>query len=149
MHFGNCTYRLLTKATTLLADKDLFSYSKGMIGLSITTNAANDEARMHWEPRTPSIQERLDALNELSEVSEIKLWVSAEPFLPGTDFKAYFDEIFANTGEVLKELVVGKMNYVAGVDKQFNWGEVVNLIESYRERYPKTRFHYKKEFVNY
>lgn len=144
------TFRLLTKSPNVLQDKDILAYEQGLVGLSITTDPDNDSARKKWEPRAAPIQERLDVMEELSEVDGMKLWVSAEPFLPGTDFGRYFEAIFEHGGERLAELVVGKMNYVAGVDSEFDWEDVVRIIEEFAAKYhPGVRFHYKKEFTNF
>ncbi len=146
----NCKYRILTKSHRIVKDKRILAYVKGKVGLSITTSSNNERERKHWEPKTPSINKRLDALRELDEFGGIPLWVSAEPFLPGTDFKRYYEEIIAAGGKSLKEIVIGKMNYESGVDEQFDWEDVVRISEDFRSRFKHIiRFHYKKEFWNY
>jgi DNA repair photolyase len=146
----NCTYRILTKSPAILDDIDILSYEKGKVGLSITTNSGNEVARKKWEPRTHSIADRLATLTELDNYPDVNLWVSAEPFLPGTDFEKYYDEIIDAAGNSLQELMIGKMNYEAGVDVQFDWKKVVEISERYRAEYGnKIRFHYKKEFWNH
>ncbi len=144
------TYRVLTKSPRIVEDKDLFvDYDKGKVGLSITTDSSNEVMRKKWEPRTKSIQKRLDALKELSH-ENINLWVSAEPFLPGTNFENYFKEIHEYSGPGLKEVIIGKMNYEANVDGKFDWKKAVVVSEMYRKKYlEKVRYHYKKEYWNY
>lgn len=144
-------YRLLTKSPDVISDKDLHSgYKSGKVGLSITTNSSNEKERKHWEPRTTPIKNRLDTLKELDKIGGINLWVSAEPFLPKTDFEAYYNEIIEYGGDSLTEIVIGKMNYEAGIDELFNWEEVVKISEKFRIKFlGKIRFHYKKEFMNY
>lgn len=147
---ANLTYRLLTKSPDVIDDIDLLQYSKGKVGLSITTDSTNEKQRKHWEPKTISIQDRLEALKELDLYGGINVWVSAEPFLPGTNFENYYKDIFAYAGDSLTELVIGKMNYESGVDQQFDWEEVINITEKYRAEYgKKVRFHYKKEFWHF
>ncbi|MCY3411812.1 MAG: DUF5131 family protein [Candidatus Heimdallarchaeota archaeon] len=146
----NMTYRILTKSPEIVKDIDLFEYEKGKIGLSITTDSSNEITRKKWEPGTKSISERLEALKTLARHGGITTWVSAEPFLPNTNFKNYYNEILQATGDSLGELIIGKMNYEAGVDSQFDWKNVVEISEAYRAQYKHViNFHYKKEFWNH
>ena len=144
-------FRILTKSPEIKKDADLFSgYKNGKIGLSITTDSKNEKVRKKWEPKTSSISKRLDALRELDKCGSINLWVSAEPFLPKTDFGNYYKEILEFGGKSLKEIIIGKMNYEVGIDKQFDWKSVVEISEQYRKKHQsKIRFHYKREFWNY
>ena len=120
------------------------------VGLSITTNSQNEENRKYWEPRTVPILKRLEAMQKMDSYGGVDLWVSAEPFLPGTDFDEYFQEIISYGGDSLHEIIIGKMNYEAGVDKVFEWGSVVRTCEEYRHKYKdRIRFHYKKEFMHF
>ncbi len=145
-----CKYRILTKSQRIVEDKEILTYDKGKVGLSITTDSDNEVLRKYWEPRTVSIHERLEALKKLNRFGNIPLWVSAEPFLPATDFDKYYQEIITAGGNSLQEIIIGKMNYETGVDNLFNWEEVVRISEEYRHKYKgKIRFHYKKEFWNY
>jgi len=144
-------YRILTKSPEVLLDIELHSgYEKGKVGLSITTNSQNEENRKYWEPRTVPILKRLEAMQKMDSYGGVDLWVSAEPFLPGTDFDEYFQEIISYGGDSLHEIIIGKMNYEAGVDKVFEWGSVVRTCEEYRHKYKdRIRFHYKKEFMHF
>lgn len=149
------TYRILTKSPSIVRDLDLHHYPKGKVGMSITTDSKNDSVRKNWEPNTVSISKRLEALGtlkeELSAAPSGNVWVSAEPFLPGTNFDQYFKDIIYSHGggTGLGELIVGKMNYVAGTDLLFDWPDVVKIIEKYRQKHSSIRFHYKKEFWGY
>lgn len=146
----NCTYRILTKSPAIINDVDILAYDKGKVGLSITTNSSNDVARRKWEVKTAPISDRLAALKELDKYPRINLWVSAEPFLPGTNFESYYSEIIDAAGDSLQELIIGKMNYESGVDDLFDWEEVVRVSEQFRSDYGhRIKFHYKKEFWNY
>ncbi len=144
-------YRILTKSPEVVKDAQLHSgYKYGKVGLSITTDSRNDMTRKYWEPRTATISERLMALRQMDRMGNINLWVSAEPFLPGTDFSRYFSEIIGAGGDSLKEIIIGKMNYETGIDDKFDWENVVRTCEEYRQKnIGKIRFHYKKEFWNY
>lgn len=142
-------YRVLTKSPDIVQDKDLFAnYKKGLIGLSITTDAINGTLKK-WEPRTKPIYQRLDTLKELHEYGDINLWVSVEPILPGTRIECLLRDVFYNARESLKELVIGKMNYVAGIDKLFDWKKMIRQIEDYRNLFSKVKFHYKKETTKF
>jgi len=151
VQFANLKYRILTKSPQVLSDMDLHSgYEKGKVGLSITTDSKNEKNRKYWEPRTTEIVKRLKAMQKMDSYGDINLWVSAEPFLPGTDFDRYFQEIIEYGGDSLKEIIIGKMNYEAGVDEKFEWDEVVQACEKYRQKYKyRIRFHYKKEFMHF
>jgi len=143
-------YRLLTKSGQVVKDADLFAgYKKGLVGLSITTDRNNKKMVKKWEPRTDDIAHRLWALNYLNEWGDINLWVSSEPFLPETDFYNYLLDIIYYGGNNLKEIVVGKMNYQAGMDDKFDWQNVITMIEYYRDLQPSINWHYKKETTNY
>ena len=104
-------YRILTKSQRIVEDKELLAYSKGKVGLSIPTSQDNEVKRKYWEPMTVSISHRLNALKELDDFGGIPLWVSAEPFLPGTNFRKYYEDIIEYGGVSLQEIVIGKMNY--------------------------------------
>ena len=151
---SNIKYRLLTKSPKVTQDIDILEgYSRGLVGLSITTDKYNYNGWKRYEPRTKPIDARLDALLLLGK-HDIDLWVSAEPFLPGTIIGQYFANIFSSvnatiSGKPLQEIVVGKMNYQAGVDKLFNWSDVVASIETYRAIHSNVKWHYKKEFANF
>lgn len=144
-------YRVLTKSSKIVNDRDIFeNYENGLHGISITTNRDNLAAWKKWEPRTDRIIQRLIALKNLGEGYNVNLWVSAEPFLPGTNFEKYFDEIIGYSLEsTLKEIVVGKMNYVKGTNLKFNWPSCVKWIEENRKLHFWVKWHYKKEFVNF
>lgn len=143
-------YRILTKSQRVTEDKDLLVYPKGKVGLSITTDQNNEKIRKYWEPKTVSIKRRLQALKELADHGGILLWVSAEPFLPGTDFRKYYQDIIEAGGSSLQEIIIGKMNYESGIDQQFDWQEVVEISEEFRLKYKNLiRFHYKREFWNF
>lgn len=143
-------YRLLTKSAKIKEDAELFSnYKNGLHGLSITTNSENYKMVKKWEPRTDRISERMWALTKLHNFGNINLWVSAEPFLPNTDFETYFDEIIGQGWSSLKEIVVGKMNYEKGMDLKFDWPDCIKWIEENRKITPGIKWHYKKETSNF
>lgn len=146
----NCTYRILTKSPLVAKDIDLYDgYDKGKVGLSITTNSSNDEMRKHYEPGTRSIKERLIALHTLSQ-ADIRLWISFEPILPETNFWKVFSELFgaSKLKESIVEIEVGKMNYM-GIDDQFDWAEMVRIVETIRKANMDKHWHYKSQTTKY
>ncbi|KKN83068.1 hypothetical protein LCGC14_0303340 [marine sediment metagenome] len=142
-------YRLLTKSPEIVRDIDILDgYEKGIAGLSITTNISNDKQRKRWEPRTRSIKERLDALKKMSE-HDIRLWSSVEPILPETNITSMLDELLEHSQFNIEQIMIGKMNYQAGVDDLIDWEAAINVIEGYKSKYPDIYWHYKKETVAY
>lgn len=85
-----------TKSTLILRDVDLLKGHKGLeVALTITT--ADERIKQIFEPKAPSIKERLEVLDRLHSAG-IKTCVMIAPLLPGA--------------EDLVEAIAGKADYV-------------------------------------
>lgn len=142
-------YRLISKSHRIVELSDLFGKGVGRVGLSITTNKDNVKILKEWETKAPSIAARLKALEKLSKIPNINLYTSTEPFLPETDFRKMYDEIIKAGGTALKQIMIGKMNYVKGCNDFFDWNEVVEITEEYIQKYPQIHFHYKTQYWDF
>lgn len=92
-----------TRSPLVLRDMDLFEKSKHIeVGLSITTSS--DEIRKVFEPRAPSIRERLKTLGELHG-NGIRTYAMIAPILPGSG-----DLIGILAGKV-DHIIIDRMNY--------------------------------------
>ena len=101
--------RVQTRSPLVTRDIDILCKAGDLeVGLSITT--ADDEVRKLFEPRAPSIGERLRALDELHRAG-IKTFVMIAPLLPGA--------------EGLPELLAGKVAYVLVDRLNYNYGDWV------------------------
>jgi DNA repair photolyase len=101
--------RIQTRSPRVTRDLDILRRAADLeVGLSITT--ADDDVRALFEPRAPSIGERLRALGELHEAG-IRTFVMIAPLLPGA--------------ERLPELLAGKAAYVLVDRMNYNHGDWV------------------------
>lgn len=146
---ANLKYRILTKSPNIVKDKEYLHYKKGLVGLSITTDINNRTGIKKWEPRTKSIFKRFEAIETLSKEKTIPIWISAEPFLPGTNFKNYIRDIELFSKESLMEIVFGKMNYVKNIDDLFDWKNAVYYFEKFKQENPNIKVHYKSQFSDF
>lgn len=73
-------YTILTKSDLVLRDLDLFQESECRVGLSITCEPGYKEKEI-WEPFSPPIIRRVDAIKKLHEHG-ITTEISVEPILP-------------------------------------------------------------------
>jgi len=72
---------ILTKSTLVLRDLDLLRHMKDRIDVGFTITTFNSSAQLIFEPHTSPVQDRIDALEKLSEVG-INTWVFIAPILP-------------------------------------------------------------------
>jgi DNA repair photolyase len=101
--------RVQTRSPLVTRDIDILREAGDLeVGLSITT--ADDEVRALFEPRAPSIAERLRALEELHSAG-VKTFVMIAPMLPGA--------------EKLPEALAGKVTYVLVDRMNYNYGDWV------------------------
>ncbi|MEM1546765.1 MAG: radical SAM protein [Candidatus Methanomethylicia archaeon] len=92
-----------TKSTLILRDVELLQNHENVeVILTITT--ANDGIRRIFEPKTPSIKERIKALDKLNSVG-IKTYVMIAPLLPGAE--GLIEEVKGKTNYI----IIDKMNY--------------------------------------
>jgi DNA repair photolyase len=92
-----------TKSPLVLRDIDLFKKSdKIEVGLSVTS--ADDEIRKLFEPGSPSIKERIKALEEL-HLAGLRTYAMIAPMLPGVE------ELAAQLSGKVDYVLVDRMNY--------------------------------------
>lgn len=92
-----------TRSPLVLRDLDLLRESKQIeVGLSITT--ANDEIRKIFEPRAPSIPERLRTIETLKR-NRIKTYVMIAPILPDAE------NLIRILADKVDYVIVDRMNY--------------------------------------
>lgn len=103
---------ILTKSDMVLRDADILTkMSHVKVGFTITT--LNDEMRKYLEPNAPSIERRLRALEQLSEM-EIYTYVFAGPLFPFPEYeiKEYL-EAFIDAGA--REIILDNFHLKEGV----------------------------------
>jgi len=109
-----------TKSSLVLRDMDLLRRSsKVEVGLSVPTG--DDRARQLFEPRAPSIEERIKALEEL-HLAGIRTFAMIAPMLP--------------KAEVLAGTLLGKVDYVLVDRMNYHYGDWVyrkHNLESTRQ----------------
>ncbi|MEE8167578.1 MAG: radical SAM protein [Candidatus Hydrothermarchaeales archaeon] len=109
-----------TKSSLVLRDIDLIKrFSQKEVGFTITT--IDDSARKKYEPRASPVEERLSALEELTEEG-IDTWVFLGPIMPyitnqGNDLENLIESI-ARVG--VKTLLVDKMRMKPGLRPKMN-----------------------------
>lgn len=104
---------LLTRSPLCLRDRDLFKQFKEIeVGLSVTTH---DEAmRRLFEPHSPSISSRLDALRTLSQEG-IKTYAFIGPMLPLNP-----ETLVKMLEGLVHEVLIDRMNYSNKVKKLYH-----------------------------
>ena len=101
--------RVQTRSPLVTRDIDILQRGDDVeAGLSITT--ADDEMRALFEPRAPSIQARLDALDKLHRAG-IRTFAMIAPMLPGA--------------EGLAELLAGRADYILIDRMNYHYGDWV------------------------
>jgi DNA repair photolyase len=92
-----------TRSPLVLRDLDLFQqFTNIEIGLSIPTG--NDRVREIFEPSAPTIEERINALNEL-HAAGLRTYAMIAPLLPRTE------NLVTSLAEVVDYIIVDKLNY--------------------------------------
>lgn len=100
--------RVQTRSPLVVRDIDVFRGAEDLeVGLSVTT--ADDGIRRLFEPRAPSVGERLRALKELHQAG-IRTFAMIAPMLPGAE-----DLAEALAGKV-DHVLIDRLNYAYG-----NW----------------------------
>jgi len=101
--------RIQTRSPLVLRDVDVLREGRDLeVGLSVTT--ADDSVRRLFEPRAPTIEERLRALAELHDAG-VRTFAMIAPMLPGA--------------ESLAALLEGKVDHVLVDRMNYNYGDWV------------------------
>jgi DNA repair photolyase len=92
-----------TKSPLVLRDKDLIGKARDIeVGLTVTT--ADDNVRRLFEPNTPPIEERINALNELYQ-GGIRTFAIIAPMLP------HAEKLSALLSGKVNCVLIDRMNY--------------------------------------
>jgi DNA repair photolyase len=103
---NNWPVTIQTKSPLILRDMDLLSRRSNIeVGLTITT--ADENIRRLFEPHAPSIEARIEALDELHRAG-IKTFAMIAPMLPGTE------ELSALLSGKVDSVLIDRMNYHYG-----------------------------------
>ena len=98
-----------TRSPLVLRDIDILKQGRDFeVGLSITT--ADDSVRKLFEPKAPTIRDRIRALDELHKAG-IRTYAMIAPMLPGA--------------EGLPEILGGKVDYLLVDRMNYNYGDWV------------------------
>ena len=124
-----------TKSSLVLRDVDLLKrFSNLEVGMTLT--AFDERVREKLEPGASGVEERLNALSELSR-NGVNTWVFLGPVMPYiTDVEALIDAIEAVKP---KYLLVDKLRLKEGV-----WNSVTGFI---KEFYPELEGKYREIFL--
>jgi len=131
---------ILTKSNLVLRDLDLLSQLNYCeVGMSFSSS--EDQIRRVFEPRTSSIEQRLEALRKIKE-AEIRTYAFLGPILPGlTNLEALF-ECF-NEAEV--DLVMAENLNMKGAI----FPSLINAIQSHYPDLTELYYQIKKNPRNY
>ncbi len=130
-----------TKSSLVLRDLDLISqFSSCDVGFTITT--IDDDARMKYEPFASSVDDRLSALSEFSDVG-VRTWVFIGPIMPfitshGDDLENLIKRV-SRAG--VNEILFDRLNLKPGLDKK--------VEEFYLEFYPDLLTKYRSVASGY
>ena len=98
--------RVQTRSPLVLRDLDILKEAHDLeVGLTVTT--ADDSIRTLFEPRAPTIEDRLKALEELHK-NGVRTFAMVAPMLPGA--------------EDLGELLAGKVDYLLVDRMNYDYG---------------------------
>jgi DNA repair photolyase len=103
---------ILTRSSLCLRDIDLFKkFNEIEVGVTITTN--DDNIRRIFEPRSPSIQLRIDALKSLQQ-ENIKTYAFIGPILPLDPLK-----LVEMLKGIVNEILIDRMNYTNRIKRVY------------------------------
>jgi len=95
---------LLTRSPLCLRDVDLFKqFEEIEVGLSVTTDS--EETKRMFEPRSPSIKSRIDALAALHQAG-VKNYVFIGPLLPLDPVR-----LFEKLDGIVDDVLIDQLNY--------------------------------------
>ena len=121
---GNFPVSILTKSNLILRDIDIlkkFNRKNLEVGFSITT--LDEDVKRHFEPNSPSIKDRINALKQLSDQG-IRTWVFIAPILPflsENTISGLLDEIRYSVDYIMLD----KLNIKSG-----NWYGIGKVLKS-------------------
>lgn len=123
---------ILTKSDLIIRDTDVLDqFHSERISVGFTINFLDDEDRRIWEPRAPKIEDRLEALEKISERG-INCYVHVGPHLKGiTDLQGIFDR----TEQYIEEFQIESLNLK---------GSKGGILENIEEFYPGLKKDYRK-----
>lgn len=123
---------ILTKSDLITRDIDILEqFKKSRISVGFTINFLEEDDRKIWEPNSPSLDKRIEALKKISE-SGIDSYVHVGPSLEGiTDL----EKILESTEEYIEELQVENLNLK---------GKKTVITEKVEEFYPNLKHAYEE-----
>ncbi|MCP4110920.1 MAG: radical SAM protein [Desulfobacteraceae bacterium] len=128
-----------TKSNLILRDTDILSqFSQCDVGFTIIT--LDDMVRKIFEPRTSSIESRLDALSKLKNAG-LQTYAFIGPIIPDfTDVKAVIEAVSYKVTGVMAE----SLNISAG-----NWNDIQATIKKYRPKIQTEQYKKRVKDPNY
>jgi DNA repair photolyase len=93
-----------TKSTLVLRDLDLFLRNSINVEVTLTITTADEKIKQIFEPRAPSIKERIETLEKLHSAG-VKTCVMIAPLLPKAE------DLVAEIADKTSYVIVDKMNY--------------------------------------
>ncbi|MFQ6074774.1 MAG: radical SAM protein [Candidatus Bathyarchaeia archaeon] len=118
---------VLTKSSMVVRDMDMLrEFGECDVGLTITT--LDDEVRRVFEPKSPSVEERLAALETLHE-GGIRTYAFLGPILPFLTEET-LDELLQRLGAIgVERVLVDRLN--------IKWGNWPPIREALKRHYPE------------
>ncbi|KXB02780.1 hypothetical protein AKJ43_00665 [candidate division MSBL1 archaeon SCGC-AAA261D19] len=128
----NFFVNILTKSNLIIRDLDLLAdFGPERVSVGFTVNFVEEDDKSVWEPSSPSVAERIDALKTLSEAG-VPTYVHVGPYLEGiTNLEAILKE----TEDFIFELQVENLNLR---------GKRRTIMEIIEENYPWLKSSYKR-----
>jgi DNA repair photolyase len=132
---------ILTKSPLVLRDKDLFKQFKDLdVGITITTN--DEGIRRIFEPKTPSIEARVHALQKLHR-SGLRTYAFIGPVLPMKP-----EVLCKKLGNYVNYVLIDRMNYLtktrslykrSGLDEWLNREYLDEIVERLKKGFKETQ----------
>lgn len=122
---------ILTKNDLVLRDMDVLKkFDHGNISVGFTINFLSEKDRKIWEPLAPPIDDRIEALQELSSEG-VPTYVHVGPYFEGiTDL----EEILEWTEDLIAELQV----------ENLNWTRRKEVLRCVKQNYPELEERYRE-----
>jgi DNA repair photolyase len=93
-----------TKSSLVLRDLNLFLRNSRNVEVTLTITTADEKIKQIFEPRAPSIKERIETLEKLHS-ADVKTCVMIAPLLPKAE------DLIAEIADKTSYVIVDKMNY--------------------------------------
>ncbi len=127
----NWPVTIQTRSPLVLSDMDLIKRFEDIeVGFSITT--ADDDVRKVFEPKAPSIMERLNAIESLHK-NGIRTFVMIAPILP--------------EAENLIKMLKGKVNYIIFDRMNYNHADRIYQKHGWQDKNTDVHFHAIREKI--